>query len=608
MNANEFDLDFDFEKEYGFDPPKEEEKPQNVEDFDLSAILESDFGDEAPLFSSEYTADFDYGPESEDLPLDEDPEPDPVASEREPAGEAFSSEEPPAFDFEEEPEAVISTEAEAPQEQPVRRQRRQRSEMRTDSGESDSSGESRRRKPMSPMRRFKNEQLPKLILGATAIVMAIFIIGSVSRAISTHLKNRDDRVDASNEAKTKEQQELEQVQTVLREAQELATGYDYDGAIAMLESFKQSFTGDITKYQDVDTRLSSYNQAKSQLVAHNDPGAITNLSFNVLIADPARAFNDSELGGKYNMNFVTTDEFQRILEQLYANNYVLVDMDCFITETSYEDGSTSLSAKTLYLPDGKKPIMITETLANYPLYMIDSDDDGVADKDGAGFASRLVLQNGQIKAEMVNSAGETVVGDYDLVPILESFIEEHPDFSYQGARAILATTGEEGVFGYRINKSVIESKGQAYYDEQVAGAKKIADALRDAGYEIACHTYSFMDYSAKNATEIKADIDKWTSEIVSVIGEVDTIVYIRNTDIQSAGTYTGNKYNVLDDAGFRFFISGGSKSSANVTTDYVRQNRVTVSGTQMAHTATMYTNFFDAKAVLNSQRGDVPQS
>lgn len=607
MNANEFDLDFDFEKEYGFDPPKEQEAPQTDADFDLKAILESGFGEEGDLFNAEYTADFDYGPESEDLPLDEDPDPVPAPEfEPEPVAEEIPLEEPPVFEFEQAP-AEAREEAPIPEEQPVRRQRRQRPE-RHPASEEPVGSDGRHRKPMSPMRKFKNEQLPRIILGVTAVLMAIFIIGSVSRAISTHLKNKDNQVDASNEAKTKEQMELEQVQAVLREAQELATGYDYDGAIAKLESFKQSFTGDISKYTDVDTRLSSYNQAKSQLIAHNDPGAITNLSFNVLIADPSRAFNDGELGGKYNMNFVTVDEFERILEQLYANNYVLVEMDSFISETTSESGSSALSAKTLYLPDGKKPIMITETLANYPLYMIDGDDDGVADKDGAGFASRLVLQNGEIKAEMVNSAGETVIGDYDLVPILENFIEEHPDFSYQGARAIIATTGEEGVFGYRINKSVIDTKGQEYYDEQVAGAKKIADALRSAGYEIACHTYSFMDYSQKNATEIKADIDKWTSEVVSVIGAVDTLVYIRNTDIQSAGTYNTNKYNVLDEAGFRYFISGGSKSSANVTSDYVRQNRVTVSGTQMAHTATMYTNFFDAKSVLNSQRGNVPQS
>ena len=71
MNANEFDLDFDFEKEYGFDLPKEEVTDKVNEDFDLRAILESDFTDEAELFHAEYQNDFDYGPE--EYPAEEEP-------------------------------------------------------------------------------------------------------------------------------------------------------------------------------------------------------------------------------------------------------------------------------------------------------------------------------------------------------------------------------------------------------------------------------------------------------------------------------------------------------------------------------------------------------
>ena len=36
--------------------------------------------------------------------------------------------------------------------------------------------------------------------------------------------------------------------------------------------------------------------------------------------------------------------------------------------------------------------------------------------------------------------------------------------------------------------------------------------------------------------------------------------------------------------------------------------RIMVTGQYMAHTATMYSNYFDAKTVLNSLRGNVPQS
>jgi hypothetical protein len=284
-------------------------------------------------------------------------------------------------------------------------------------------------------------------------------------------------------------------------------------------------------------------------------------------------------------------------------------MDAFIAETATGD-TVTYAAKSLKLPDGKKPVMLTETMVNYYSYMVDSDSDGKADKDGAGFASRLVVDSltGEITAEMVNGAGETVRGDFDMVPVLEKFIDKHPDFCYQGARATLAVSGYDGVFGYRINPEVIDSQGQAYYDEQVAGAKKIVTALRQKGYTIACYTYADTAYGGKSATDIKEDIAKWTTHIVPVIGQVDTLVYAKTSDISTTGAYTGNKYNVLVEAGFRYFISNGNKPACTVTGEYVRQLRVMVTGTGMAHTASMYKDYFDAKTVLDSTRGDVPQA
>ena len=41
MNEKDFDLDFDFEKEYGFDTPEDTLAQQLDEDFDLKALLEN---------------------------------------------------------------------------------------------------------------------------------------------------------------------------------------------------------------------------------------------------------------------------------------------------------------------------------------------------------------------------------------------------------------------------------------------------------------------------------------------------------------------------------------------------------------------------------------
>ena len=71
MSEKDFDLDFDFEKEYGFDTPEDTAAQQSGEDFDLRALLESEFGEEAASFTAEYDSDFDYGPETVDYAQDE---------------------------------------------------------------------------------------------------------------------------------------------------------------------------------------------------------------------------------------------------------------------------------------------------------------------------------------------------------------------------------------------------------------------------------------------------------------------------------------------------------------------------------------------------------
>lgn len=587
MNEKEFDLDFDFEKEYGFDAPQDASAQQGDDEFDLKTLLESEFGEEAAEFTSEYESDFDYGPETIDYLQDQDM----------PLEESYADDAVYADEFDADlPEEMMSSqplpveEVEAPIEEPV------------DEPEPEKPVRRERRKPVSPVRRFKNETLPLIITGVTALLIVIFVVGSLSRLITNIKHNNEAALNASEAAVNEELRQEKEAQDLLTNAALLAAGYDYDGAISKLESF----SGNKEKYPEIEIRLSEYKQQKSLLVAHNDPNQIPNLSFHMLIADPSRAFSDREWGGQYNRNFVTTDEFERILDQLYINGYVLVDMDSFVAETVTGETIT-YSSKPLYLPDGKKPFMLTETMVNYFYYMVDGDDDGTPDKDGAGFASKLVLQNGQIKAELVNSTGETVVGNYDLVPILEDFIEAHPDFSYQGSRAILAVTGDEGIFGYRTQKSVIDSKGQAYYDEQVAGAKAIVAALKEAGYEFASFTYANKKYGDLAASDIQKDITKWTAEVLPILGSCDTLVYAKTSDISSTGDYTGSKFNVLEQAGFRYFISNASTPSCKIATNYVRQLRLMVTGTQMAHASATYSKYFDSQSILNDKRGNVPQ-
>ena len=150
--------------------------------------------------------------------------------------------------------------------------------------------------------------------------------------------------------------------------------------------------------------------------------------------------------------------------------------------------------------------------------------------------------------------------------------------------------------------SVKESKGQEYYDSEVAGAKEIIDALRNQGYTIASYTYANKDYSAYSATEIQADMDLWTKEVTPILGECDTIIFAKGTDISTSANYEGNKFRVLNSKGFRYFIGASQVAWAEVNTTYVRQTRIMVTGKDMTSAASTYTQYFDAKSILNSAR------
>jgi hypothetical protein len=485
--------------------------------------------------------------------------------------EAFPTEE----NQEEQPAAPV---AEAPAEQPAE--------------------PVRRRKKMTRERIIKEVYLPPVILGLTLILVLTFIGSAIGRGVKAK-KEQEEAIAASQQ---EESSALAQEAALLvAEANKLAAGYDYDSAITLLDTFP----GEKSQYQVLMDAYNSINQAKSKIKPIDDPNQVPNLSFHCLIADPARAFIDKDYGKAYNTNYVTVDEFSKILEQLYANGYVLVDFDSFIVETVGEDGKTTYTTQPIYLPEGKKPIMLTETLVNYELFTVDSDGDLEADKGGDGFASKLVVKDGKIVNEYVDAQGNVLYGAYDVVPILEAFIEAHPDFCYQGARAILAVTGEDGVFGYRTMLSVKEKKDETYYNQQVEGAKAIAQALRDRGYTIASYTYANVSYGQLSATKIQYDMDNWKKEVTPVLGDVKVMIYAKASDISASGNYdSGNgKYNVLKASGFRYFISSGNSPYAEVTVGYVRQSRIMVTGQAMTTTPQLFSSYFNVSDILNDQRG-----
>ena len=644
MGKNDFDIDFDFEKEYGFDPNEILGSEEDDKDIDLESLgLHDDYD------MGEDDLDMDDflnmgNPPAQEEPEEEEMEEELFVDEAEEEPELLVREKTPEetdmreTEYTEEEEALEPADFEEQEydeddydEEPekVRKERRpiklpkitlpklpkpniftkffdlyfgplvDKSKME----ELVDANNPRRRRRKTKAQIFKEVYLPPILACVCLVLVLTFTIGSVSNAIALkkiEQEAEDSRLTESQSAAALQEQ---MVQAAINEADRLAAGYDYEAAIDVLKT-----AGDLSTNKELAAKHSEYVNAQTSLLEYKNISDIPNLSFHVLIHDLARAMaDDDDLAGSYNKNFVSTAEFTQILNNLYNNGYVLVDFDSFVDVNKDLNGNDQFYAGSLWLPADKKPVMITETMVNYYDYMVDDNKDGTPDAQGDGFANKLVVDaSGNIKAEYVDSNGQTLVGNYDLVPILEDFIKEHPDFSYRGARAILAVSGYQGIFGYRLNTSYIASKGQDYYDTQKEGAVKIVNALRDKGYTIACYTYSDMPYGGKDAKQIAADLESWTKQIVEVIGTVDTFVFAKKSAITD---YTGSVFDVMQQTGFRYYISQGTQPWAEVNTSYVRQNRLMVTGENMFWYPDQFKAMFDCAAIVDvNTRGDIPKS
>ncbi len=662
MGKKDFDIEFDFEEEYGFDPKSFLGTEEYDDKIDLNAFSDEELG----LTSRRRAKDEDDmdDDEFEDEDLDSDDFLNMASTAEEPSQEAADAEEPaPEQPDETQPEVTDMDEnmeyTEEELEASVYEEEEETFQFDEDDEDEDKDEDDEPRKqrkpiqlpklpkitlpklktpniftkfydlyfapvldknwqnpedppqdPDAPRRRrrktkaqvFKEVYLPPLLACVCLVLVMSFIIGALSNVIAEK-KIKDDIEQSRVESSISQAElELQASQVVAQEAALLAAGYDYEAAIAKLDTLGKNLP------QDLATKRAEYVNAQSALMEYKDPSLIPNLSFHVLIEDMTRALKDTEFGGSYNRNFVTTSEFSKILQQLYDNGYVLVDFDSFIGSSTDVNGNEKYEIIPMYLPADKKPVMITETMVNYFNYMVDSNEDGVADAQGDGFANKLVVDaNGDIKAEYISADGQTLIGNYDLVPILEDFIKAHPDFSYRGARAILAVTGHEGVFGYRCNTSYIGSKGQSYYDQEVAGAKKIASALRAKGYTLASYTYANKNYFNYNATTITADMNKWTTEVTNVIGDMNVFVFAQKGNLSD---YTGGSFDVMYKSGYRFYIANATNATSATTTvnqTYVRQNRLMVTGESMQWNPSWFTGLFNPSAVLETSiRGNVP--
>ncbi len=409
------------------------------------------------------------------------------------------------------------------------------------------------RKPTS-VKVFKETYLPFLILGAAAVMIVLFIIGSLVN------KQPDKPADTqSNRIAELLQQEVQELKD---RAAALAELHDYAGAMACLDSYSAGLDSE----PSLQALYNEYQEALDAMVVWDDPAQVPGLSFRTLVADLSKAGADPNRGNTYRSSYVTTAQFSEILQQLYDNGYVLVHLQDF-------DG------EPVRLPLGKKPIVLTQEGVNYYSHT----------RASGGFARRLVLDdNGALTCAMPASDGSSVTGAFDFVPILNAFVENHPDFSYNGAKATIAVSGYEGLFGYELSET-----------EQITA---VAETLLADGYVLACYTYADMSYANYGEVGLRDDLAKWTEQVEPLLGKLTTLVYPTGGDIRGQEAYSGAKYEALKEYGFRYFSGVANGTTWGMADDeYLRHFRTVVTPKTMRSDPEYYTGLFDPATVLAAE-------
>ncbi len=445
-------------------------------------------------------------------------------------------------------------------------------------------------------RRKKRRIRAFLLTFVIILILCIIITGSVFAFKFFSSKKTKTTEEASITSTTSAEQSSQareaELEDLLNKADRLALSYDYDKAIELLS------TDALKDDPKVAEAIAKYNETKSTLV-RQDPEKVPHVFFHSLIVDKSKAFDGDKKQMSYNQVMTTVGEFEKILNILYERGFVLVKIHDVADMVKDEStGEYVMKAQDIMLPPGKTPIVMSQDDVCYYEYMV-----------GDGFASRLVIgEDGRVTTEMDMDDGTSKVGDYDLIPILNKFIDEHPDFSYKGAKAIIALTGYNGIFGYRTAPSYSENPT---YEEDKKKATEIANALRADGWEIASHSWGHRHLGKESDEAFKTDCDKWQNEVETLVGETDILIFPFGTDIGSWHPYTDDnaRYVYLKNQGFRYFCNVDSSSPywVQIGKDYMRQGRRNLDGYRMLRDIQEPDNaklkdLFDANEVYDKDR------
>jgi len=325
-------------------------------------------------------------------------------------------------------------------------------------------------------------------------------------------------------------------------------------------------------------------------------GSVEVICVKPLIADTTVAFelNYSTSTDSY---YLTVSEFRAILESLYAKDYCLIDPTSMVdlNEVGF------VTAKEITIPQGKKPLVI-----------ILEDFSYTATRAKVGMCQRLVLNDmGQVCGEYVNAGGQTIVSrNSEAIGILDAFVEEHPDFSFNGVKGVISLTGYQSILGYVTDADQVDDRNNALeaagmtpidlsdaeIEENRDTVISIIEKLTDSGWIMASSTYGFINANHCELPTIQNDTEKWLGQGGAVTGPVSILVYPNGDFIRGSDP----RCVYLKDQGFRVFFGAGPSPYYTYGDNYLYFDRCMLTGDTLRNVD--YSRLFNKEEVYDANR------
>ena len=198
----------------------------------------------------------------------------------------------------------------------------------------------------------------------------------------------------------------------------------------------------------------------------------------------------------------------------------------------------------------------------------------------------------------------------EAVGILEQFAEQHPDFSFDGAKGTISLTGFECVFGYVTERDQADDRAKNYSEfglgdfsisdaeivDNKENALSVIDKLRSNGWTFASSTYGNISVGEISYDDLVRDTGKWMEQVGDLVGDCKVLLFPNGSVVSSKDP----RGQFLIEQGFQIHCGIGPAAYFNQGEKHLFMDRIALNGIALRNVD--LSRFFDVKKVYDPAR------